>query len=1215
MMKFYLKTALLLSLSFLTPVTAEDHSVVMAPIISYLLDGASSSEKKVFVIGDSTVRYDFDGERDPNGEVHRVGWATQLSTFMKHPDYLFNRARRGAIAGGIEDNINSYRRVAPIDEWIANNRGPYDYNSTKTLMQRDTAQNGAFLLIQFGSNDKYAAISEAEFKAHLQFYIDDARAMGITPILLTPINPKSTLDDTRAPYTTYIREVATDTHTPLIDLHVKSLEVYGHYSKQMRYDLFGAYRLDGSYDTTHLNRQGATIVASWVKDISCSQPQTQALCEQFIADKSLLVAAAGEDKNISTQEILDLNASAFNSSGTTINYLWYEGAQILSRSRVLHYHSTVEGVHQLTLQVTDAQGNTATDSVAINLFTPRVTLYEDAEDGSIDGWGQYGTTDGATITNEVDASKGSRVIQLQGNDGLDNGFSLTNLNITQDNHFVSWSMNYSEDFKFFIKVKTAQHDPLYLTYTPQDSDAGYEERNAKEYLTFGLGSYAKEGRWIRFTRNIDADLKTQFPDESIEQIYGFYVRGSGKIDDIKTLQHALVTQRIRRDDAAVTTAHVDMNVSIYYQEEQVKKPTIYFVAGGTIDHKRYEHLIHTLVNEGYVVVAASYDGSFDAKNIRDNYFDAFVKGWQMCEAKGINDDTRVGLVGHSSGAGTLPSLAYKFFVQEQMGAQGRFVFGATPWVDFQYANAMALPSDTNFVTQWYEDDDSTDPRIYLDMYRHVALNHKTFITVKEHTDHATIVNGTPFELVQRTIYEPLKNLAKFTFKGTHKELIFPDADSESSEMRILKEGSQPSDADYNAMMDAFALAGSAYPCKSDPAYAPNPREKECEAYRGGAIYPVDTTFEAAVDAPIKAPAYLHSYQEPLYDSTVTRISNRAVQSGNAHPYPKQGSAWNSDMTLIRMQYRLYDATTMQELPLTAALNNSQAYALLGSPASGSADIRWSKSDPDLMYVLDSSQKFVEVRLNAARTDTTITTLIDLSTKGYDTVTTGNHEGNLDYNDDYVVFAAKKDADENVYALLYNLHQNDVTWTKIVPHGLWDKAGSDPDYFDWITITPLADSILLSASNHIYLYDSNLANERVLENEASHGDIGIDINGDQIYVQFIFSGEQGIWSYNLNTLQKTKLLPSKYNGGHISCRNYNYAGWCYINASEENYKEVFALKLDGGSSTVRRFAQTHVSHENRGATQVNVSPDGSRVLFATDWGEGSVSDTYEVHLRW
>jgi lysophospholipase L1-like esterase len=1175
----------------------------IAPIISYLLDRDTANNKKIFIIGDSTVRYDFDGDRDIDSELHRVGWGSMLNTFMRYPENVFNRARRGAIAGGIEDNVNSYRRDAAIDAWIAANKGVYDYNNTKAFIQTQDIQNGAFLLIQFGANDKYAGISEADFKSHLQFYVDDARAMGITPILVTPINPKSTLTDTRAPYTDYIRDLAADLNVALIDLHVKSLEIYQQYTTQMRYDIFGAYKLDGSYDTTHLNRQGAKIVASWLKDIACSQIDTKELCQQFVKNRSLLIANAGEDKNITTQETLDLNASGLDSDGDIVSYTWSEAGVELSNNRILQYSSTVLGIHTLTLQIRGSDGASVTDMVDIEVHPPQVRILEDAEDANTDGWGLYATTDGSTVSNIDDVDKGDRVIVLEGNNGLDNGFSFTNLDIT-DSTIVSWSMKYSENFKFFVKVKTTSNDPLYIYYTPEDISRGYEEINSKKYIHVALGSYAKDDRWIDFTKDIEADLKVIFPDESIENIYGFYVRGSGKIDDIKTLQSAKITKLIYKEDANITTvANVDMNVSIYYQEEQVQKPTIYFVAGGTINHKRYEHLIHFLVNEGYVVVAASYNGSFDSEHISDNYFEAFVKGWQMCEAKGINDDTRVGLVGHSSGAGTLPSLAYKFFVNEAMGENGRFVFGATPWIDFQYSNAMALPKDTNFVTQWYEDDVDTDPRIYLDMYRHVVLNHKTFITLKRNTDHSTIVNGVPLDVVKNTIYESLGNLAKYTFNYTNRELIFPDADIDNENMLILRDNTKVNDSNYTLMLDKFVAAGSPYPCKSDPSFASNPREKECEAYATQDIYPVDTDFSDIPSVSVDIPSYMQSYQEAIFDTNVTKITDRASQTGNFHPYPKQGSAWNSDMTIIRMGYRLYDADTMIEFPLTQTRNNSQAYAILGSPASGAADIRWSKTNPNLMYVLDSSQKYVKVEINSDKNDTTFTTMIDFSSHGYSKVSTGNNEGNLDYDDKYIVFAAKKDANDTVFAMLYELEQADVNWTKTVPHGLWDND----DYFDWISITPLGDSILLSASNHIYLYDINLSNEIVLENEANHGDMGIDINGNPVYVQFIFSGEQGIWSYNLKTAQKLKLLPSKYNGGHITCRNYFHPGWCYINTSQEGHKEVFALKLDNASGTVRRFAQTHVSLQNRECTQVNVSPDGSQILFASDWNSGSVED--------
>ena len=355
------------------------------------------------------------------------------------------------------------------------------------------------------------------------------------------------------------------------------------------------------------------------------------------------------------------------------------------------------------------------------------------------------------------------------------------------------------------------------------------------------------------------------------------------------------------------------------------------------------------------------------------------------------------------------------------------------------------------------------------------------------------------------------------------------------------------------------------------------------------------------------PAYTTSYVETNFASSVTRITNRAIQVHNYHPYSKQGNSWNSDMSILRIGYRLYDPVSFQELAVTSGLNGSQVYAKLGSPAHGLADIRWSKLDPNMMYVLDSSQRYKKVIVNANRTNTSTEILINLSIKNYANISIGNNEGNLDYNDEYIVFSAQTNVDDTVHAMLYHIGDNDVVWNKVVSRGLWGKPSNHPDNFDWITVDPTAQYIVVGAEHKRYVYDMNLNNERLLASVGAHGDIGIDVNGNPVYVQFQFVGEEGIWSHNLSTLEAIKLLPSKYNGGHVSCRNVKRPGWCYLNTSKEGYKEVFALKLDNGSGIVERFAQTHISTQNRGCAQVSVSPDGNRVLFSSDWNVGLAED--------
>jgi len=652
--------------------SAGNAAVQVLRIVNVVVD----SNKKIFLIGDSTMRYDFDGDRNPDGPLHRIGWGSKLSVYMLHPENIFNRARRAAIAGGVEEDVNSYHRDAPIDPWIAENKGPYDWNSTKMLIGESDVSNGAFLLIQFGANDKYAGISETDFKAHLLFYITEARDLGLTPILVTPVNPKSTLTDTRTPYTDYIADVAAQEGVSLIDLHRRSLEVYANYTLEQRYGLFGAWQLDGvTRDTTHFDRQGAIIVADWIADIACIQPDTQMLCDQLDRTQGFLFAYAGEDINLTLGQAVDLNGSGLDTHGEVIRYEWSEEGTVLSTNRQLLFQRYDVGTHRLTLTVWDAEGNTATDQIVITFFKEGITL-EDAEDGNISRWDLYAEEEGSSITNIFDDERSSRVIQFQGDDGMDNGFAFRDINLTEGT-VLSWALNYHEDFRFFVKISTtnSDHDPLYITYQPDATVPIYEEVNGKKYIYIGLGSITRSEKWIDIERDVQVDLQTLFPDENMTMLYGIFIRGSGRIDDIVLREH-----------------------------------------GGR----------------------------------------------------------------HPAQSG--------FFLQST---------------------------------------------VMLDQ---------------------------------------------------------PDLNS--------------------------------------------------------------------------------SFKEPLFGTKVTCITDRTNQTANVHPYPKQGSAWNSDATIIRMQYRLYDASNFEELPVTAGLDADHAYAKVGSPWHGAADIRWSKSDPNVMYVLDSSKRFKRVVINAERTDTT-----------------------------------------------------------------------------------------------------------------------------------------------------------------------------------------------------------------------------------------------------
>jgi hypothetical protein len=79
------------------------------------------------------------------------------------------------------------------------------------------------------------------------------------------------------------------------------------------------------------------------------------------------------------------------------------------------------------------------------------------------------------------------------------------------------------------------------------------------------------------------------------------------------------------------------------------------------------------------------------------------------------------------------------------------------------------------------------------------------------------------------------------------------------------------------------------------------------------------------------------------------------------------------------------------------------------------------------------------------------------------------------------------------------------------------------------------------------------------------------------------------------------------GLHVSCRNLQRPGWAYVSfdnapsyAGKRFYDELVAVKLDG-SKTVQRFAHQHSEHRTyRSEPQAVPSPDGRRVIWASNW---------------
>ncbi len=187
---------------------------------------------RLAIIGDSTVC-----NYPPTEANHRHGWGMHIGEYFNDQLTVSNWARSGR---STKTFIN--------EGWWA-----------KTL-----AEKPDIVLIQFGHNDSHAPTNPeatnaaTDFRDYLRKYIDETRAIGGVPVLVTPMC-RRTATDSLIPYAEAMKAVAAEKHVAWIDLHASSAKLYAQLGPTATKELEGG-------DTTHFNEKGARAMARLVMD-------------------------------------------------------------------------------------------------------------------------------------------------------------------------------------------------------------------------------------------------------------------------------------------------------------------------------------------------------------------------------------------------------------------------------------------------------------------------------------------------------------------------------------------------------------------------------------------------------------------------------------------------------------------------------------------------------------------------------------------------------------------------------------------------------------------------------------------------------------------------------------------------------------------------------------------------------------------------------------
>lgn len=227
---------------------------------------------KIILVGDSTTAV--------SGGWGGAFCADHVTSFAA----CVNLARGGRSSG-------SYRAEGSWDLALAEMRTP---GFQKT-----------WVLIQFGHNDQPGKPGRStdlrtEFPANMRRYVEETRAAGAIPVLVTPLTRRSfesgRLANDLEPWADAVRKVASDMRAPLVDLNAKSVAAVQAMGKAEA-DSFAqappgaaapvvAAETDDlpfaqrklAFDRTHLGRKGANYFAAMMaRELAAAVPDTRKL--------------------------------------------------------------------------------------------------------------------------------------------------------------------------------------------------------------------------------------------------------------------------------------------------------------------------------------------------------------------------------------------------------------------------------------------------------------------------------------------------------------------------------------------------------------------------------------------------------------------------------------------------------------------------------------------------------------------------------------------------------------------------------------------------------------------------------------------------------------------------------------------------------------------------------------------------------------------------
>jgi pectinesterase len=238
-------------------------TLLLTPAASHSAETATK-KIRIILVGDSTVNT-------------KSGWGDGFKQLLTERAECFNTAANG----------RSSKSFIAEGKW------------TNAL-----ALKGDYYLIQFGHNDEPGKGADREttvpeFHNFMTRYVEETRAIGATPILVTcltrrPFDSAGKLKPNLVPQVAEIKKIAAEKKVPLLDLNARSIEVCEKLGRAGCLALSPEKQVNGTntVDNTHLNAKGSELFGRLVAEELVRTVPALAPC--FKVEPSGTRAAKGE---------------------------------------------------------------------------------------------------------------------------------------------------------------------------------------------------------------------------------------------------------------------------------------------------------------------------------------------------------------------------------------------------------------------------------------------------------------------------------------------------------------------------------------------------------------------------------------------------------------------------------------------------------------------------------------------------------------------------------------------------------------------------------------------------------------------------------------------------------------------------------------------------------------------------------------------------------